>query len=240
MGIAQREPDRIVRKLVDKRDAVANTMIGRARIQGPDVIHFVTNVGGDGAVPEFKRANRTQVGRTGQTLADQGRIRRLVDNDTGQKLGRILIELDAAIITRCDLLATIQKRRREVRSQPTDRNDLAAPVKALSCQTRQSRQRFRDRDIRQLADVLGGHDLDDRGVIALGRDGILDPRTDAGDNDLLDLGHGSVRPPRSRLRLGSAGHPQNDGDSEGTARHQARTPAEVLSHLILPWPSRFW
>jgi hypothetical protein len=52
----------------------------------------------------------------------------------------------------------------------------------------QPRDRFGDRGVGQLADVLGGYDLDDRALQLLGVDRVLDALAQTRDDDFLEVG----------------------------------------------------
>lgn len=134
----------------------------RACIEGTILIPLVTRGQGNRTLILIQRTDGAQIGRTGQAGGCQAGFRSLVDNHGAEQFGRVLVELDTAVVTCSDLLAAIQQCRGEVRAQATDRDDLRAATKALRSQTRQARQGFCDGVVRQLADVLGRNGLNDR------------------------------------------------------------------------------
>src|SRR5690606_17477774 len=123
----------------------------------------------------------------------------------------------------------------EIRGQAADRDDLAAAVEALGGQAWQAGQRLGDGDVRQLADVLGGDDLDDRGVAALLGDRALDRAADAGDDHLLDLGRLFRRD-----ILGGRGPDEGEGGdgADGGAPEKTGAAGDECSHQILPGSRR--
>ena len=138
-----------------------------------------------------ERAHGLHVQGAGQALADQAGVRGLVDGDAADQLGRVLVELDAAVVTGADHLAAIEQGGGEVRRQAAHADHLGAAGHALGGQAGQAGDGFGDAHVRQLADVLGRDGLDDGAGITLDRDGALDAAADAGDVDRIQL-HGGL------------------------------------------------
>jgi hypothetical protein len=148
---------------------------------------LAAKVQGQDALAVGQRTHGAQVGGARQAHARDPGVRRLVDHDAGQQFRRILVELDGAVVARAGLLAAVQQRGGEVGGQTTDRDHLGAAVDALGGETRKAGDRLGDRDVRQLADVLGRDAFQDLLGIALFGDGVGDGGAEAGDDDLFDL-----------------------------------------------------
>src|SRR3546814_16870931 len=88
---------------------------------------------------------RPHVDRAAERLTDQRRVGRLVDDCAIQEFGRILVELDTAIVARRHLFAAVEQRRGAIGGEAAARPDIGAAVEALRRQTREARQRFVDR-----------------------------------------------------------------------------------------------
>ena len=97
------------------------------------------------------------------------RVRRLVDDHRAHELGRILVELDAAVVAGADLLASVEQRGRESGVGAAQADRRGAAFRALRRQARQARDRFGDAGVGQLADVFGRNRLDDAHRLLLGR-----------------------------------------------------------------------
>ncbi|MNQ77438.1 hypothetical protein D3C85_923050 [compost metagenome] len=232
VGVAQGDADGVVRELVDIAQRIAAAVVGRARVQGADVVPLITGVGHDGATAVVQRTHGLHVHRAGQALTGQGGVGRLIDDDAGHQLRGELVEFDAAVIAGRHHFAPVQQGGGEVRAEAANGDLLAAAIEALHGHAGQAGQGFSDRDVGQLADVFGRDDFDDRGVAGLGRDRGLDRATDAGDDDLVDLGRLVVL--RGGLRLGAARQSQGHDNAQGAAGHEARTPGEARSHRHPP------
>src|SRR5690606_16123049 len=152
-----------------------------------DLVLVVARVDADHALVERQRPHRLQVDRARQALADERRVRGLVDHDLAHQLGRVLVELDAAVVAGARLLAAAECRggAGAGAAAGVERGGAAAP--ALSGQAGQARDRLGDARIGQLADVLGRDRLHDRGRGLLGVDRALDGRADAGHLDAVEL-----------------------------------------------------
>ena len=210
--IPQRHADAAVGELVDVAGAQAvagGAGVGRLAQR----VALAAGVQRHHAVAEIQRADRLHVDGARQALADQPRFRRLVDHHGAEQLGRVLVELDAAVVAGGDQFAAVEQRGREVGRQAAHRDHLRAARDALGRQAGQAGDGLGDRHVGQLADVLGGDGLDDRVGILLDRDGGLDAAADAGDGHrpqrLVGRGLGSgflVRFGLGLLRLGGAGH----------------------------------
>ncbi len=120
VGIAQRDADGIVRELIDVAEGIAATMIGRASVQGPDVVPLIAGIHRNGLTTVIKGTKRPHVDGASQTLTDQSAIGGLVDHDAAKQFRGELVELDAAVVTRGDQLATVQQGGGEVRTQTPD------------------------------------------------------------------------------------------------------------------------
>src|SRR5690606_6690201 len=170
----------------------------------------------DHAVAVAQRTHGLHVDGARQALADQAGVRGLVDGDAVDQLGRVLVELDAAVVAGADQLAAVEQGGGEVRGQAAHADDLGATGDALRRQARQARDRLGDAHVRQLADVLGRDRLDDGGGVALDRDRALDAATDAGDGDRIEVGGVAA------VVLGvHAGRAQRDGRRQRRAKHVA-------------------
>src|SRR3546814_18599762 len=77
-----------------------------------------------------QRADGVQIDSTGQTLTDQRRIDALVHGHAAERLGRILVELDAAVVANGDLLAPIEQRRGEIGAEATHRDHLGTAIRS--------------------------------------------------------------------------------------------------------------
>src|SRR5690606_8064506 len=174
----------VVGELVDvgRAEAVA------ALLLVADLVLVVARVGADDAFAEGERAHGLQVDGAGQALPDQRGVRRLVDHDLAQQLGRILVELDAAVVAGAGLLAAVEGGGGEVAGEAADVDLGGAAALALRGQAGQAGDGFGDARVRQLADVLGGNRLDDRSRGLLGVDRLLDAAADAGHGDAVEFG----------------------------------------------------
>ena len=218
MGVAQRDAQRPVRQLVDVADREATAVVADVVVQPVALDHLAAQVHRDRALAELQRANRAQVGGARKTHARDLGVRRLVDHHPGQQFGRILVELHRAVVAGARLLAAVQERGGEVGRQTADRDHLRPSVDALGRQTGQARDRFGDRHVRKLADVLGRHRLDDRSLVALGADGVRQPAPQAGDDDLVDFGRLVAVVRRRRRLLGEGRRRQSRRQHHGGGR----------------------
>src|SRR5690606_25109192 len=147
-----------------------------------------------------------------------------------QQLGRVLVELDAAVVAGARLLAAVERGGGEVAGEAADVDLGGAAALALRGQAGQARDRFGDAGVRQLADVLGRDRLDDRGGGLLGVDGPFDRGTDAGNDDAVELGGlFAVRRRGGVLREGLRCGKQDRGCERGTQQG-----APGLQHFPLP------
>jgi hypothetical protein len=153
-----------------------------------------------------------------------------------------LIEFDVAIVAGRSLLAPVEERGREIGAEAADRDDVGAAREALRRQAGQPGDRLGDRRVGQLADVFGGHRLDDLVPLLLLGNGVFQRAAEAGNDDLFAVATSIVRrrmrsstsscptvskmaigqrprrhcrqPPSARLRSGSKGF-YNGGDLKG-------------------------
>ena len=131
--------------------------------------------------------HRRDVGRARDALVRHAGVGSLVDLDLRHELRRVLVELHRAVVVGRSLLAAVERRDGEVGSEAADRQRLRATVGALRGDAGEPANGFGDRRIRQLADVFGRYDFDDRDLVLLDADRVLDALADAGDDDFLDL-----------------------------------------------------
>src|SRR3546814_18012788 len=75
-----------------------------------------------------QRTDGVQIDSTGQTLTDQRRIDAFVNSHAAERLGRILVELNAAVVANGDLLAPIEQRRGEIGAEATHRDNLGTAI----------------------------------------------------------------------------------------------------------------
>ena len=183
MRDAQRQTDRLVGELVDIGDVVAVAVRRHARHDGLVGVVLVLVARGQGALAVGQRAHRLQIDRPGDALIGHARVRGLIDLDLADDFRRVLVVFDRAVVVGAGLFAAVQRGDGEVRPKTPDRQGLGAALVALRRDAGQASDGFGDRGVRQLADVLGGHRLDDRRVLLLGRDGVLNPLADARDHD---------------------------------------------------------
>ena len=136
----------------------------------------------------IQRTDGADVHGTDQPLTDKRRAGRFVDHHFADDFGRILIELDPAIVVRRRLLTSVQQGLREIGAEAADRDDVGTAVEALRRNTRQTRNRFADRGIGQFADVFRRHRFHHlvRGLF-LG-DGGFQRSAEAADHDLRRIG----------------------------------------------------
>src|SRR5437588_11151423 len=100
-----------------------------------------------------ERSDGPEVDAADEPASGVVRLGRLVDVNSGENFGRILIEFDGAAVVGRRLLAAIERCGREVRTEATDGDDLRAAVVTLRGKARKSCDRFRDAVVRKLADV---------------------------------------------------------------------------------------
>ena len=97
----------MVEILVDVGKARAITVVGRVAAELGIRVLLGAYVQHNRALPVFQGPHGLQGNRAGQALADEAGIRSFVNDDAADELGRILIELDAAVVARAHLLAAI-------------------------------------------------------------------------------------------------------------------------------------
>ena len=152
---AQGEAQRVLPVLVDVHaaDAIAATLIAGHVDPLCILVALVGERARSAAVGE--RTNGFDVGRARDTLVGLAGIRCLEDLHGADELGRILVELNRAVVVDGCLLATVQGSDSKVRAQAPNGQGLRAPVGALGGDTRQPRDRFGNGGVGELADVLG-------------------------------------------------------------------------------------
>ena len=123
----EREPHLVVGVLVDVGEAHAIALVGRIRAQTAVGIALAAHVESQRTPAVLERAHRAQLDGSGEPLADEPRVRGLVDDDRAQEFRRVLIELDAAVVAGTHLLAAVEERRGEarIRAAQADRRGAA-------------------------------------------------------------------------------------------------------------------
>ena len=156
----------------------------------------------------IQRTNRLHIDGSTDRLCGERRVRCLIDGGAGNQLRGELVVLDRTVIVRGDKLTAIQRSGREIRRQAADRDLVGTTVETLRGQAWQTCQRFTDRCIGQLADVLSRNGLDDRRRITFRGDGVRQALAVTGgyylfDNLTIVLRHGGSRK-NHRARQGSS------------------------------------
>jgi len=182
MREAENDAHRAVRELVDVADAEA---IPRGFGIGCGAYRVVLEAPADGdhAAAEVQRTDGLHVHGARQALTDKPGIRRLEDRHSAQQLGRVLVELDAAIVPGADQLAAVEQGGGEVGRQAPDADHLGAASDPLRRQAGQACDGFSDAVVGQLAGVFRGDRFDDGIRVLLGLDRALDAQPNSGDGD---------------------------------------------------------
>ena len=185
--IPDRQADGVIGELVDVGRAQPVAGVGRIRAEVGVRIALVAGVESKRALAVLERSRGLQVDRAGETLANQLRIGRLVDDGTGEELRWVLVELDVAVVAGAHLFAAVQEcvRKCWVGTAHADRG--CVPGGTLRRYAGEPRKRVRNTDVRKLADVLGGNRLDDAARVMFYLDRLLDGHANAGDDDFLQL-----------------------------------------------------
>ena len=223
MGVANRDTEGVVHELVDVREAVTAAVFGLAG----DLVLIKAVVQGNDLLTEAQGLDGLQIDGTGQTLADQRGVRGFVNGDGAEQFGRVLIELDAAVVAEADLFAAIERGAGEVTGEAADVDLGGTAALALGGQAGQTGDRFGNRGIRQFADVFGGNRFNDTGCRLLGLDGVFDTATDAFDGHLVDgFGIGRFLGSRCFFSIGRflgirGSHQQHGGRHQCNAEHVA-------------------
>ena len=186
MRIADRETQLAVGALADVADVEAvaiGAFIGRRaqRIALPaaaDRHHSLVVI---------QRTHGAHVHGAGQALPHQRRVGRLVEGDAGHQLGRVLVELDAAVVAGADQLAAVEQGGGEIRRQAAHAEHLRTTSDALRRHARQACDGLGDGDVGQLADIFGRYRFDNRVRLLLDVDGAFDTTADTGDNDRIKV-----------------------------------------------------
>ena len=182
MGVADRDAEGVVHELVDVGEAVAAAVFGLAG----DFVLVEAVVQRQDLIAEAQRFDGLQIDGTGQTLADQGGVRGFIHGYGAEQLGRVLIELDAAVVAEADLFAAVEGGAGEVTGETADIDLGGTATFALGGQAGQTRDGFGNRRVRQFADVFGGNRFDDARRGLFGVDGVLNTAADAPDGHLVD------------------------------------------------------
>ncbi|MNS73346.1 hypothetical protein D3C72_1067840 [compost metagenome] len=184
----------------------------------------------DDAVGEAERTCGLHVDGARQALADQCRIRGLVHGHAVDQLGRVLVELDAAVVAGADHFTAVEQGGGEIRRQAAHADHLRTTGHTLRGKAGQARDRFGDADIGQLADVLGGDRFNHRGGVLLGGDGAFDAATDAGDLHGIQVGGGGAGRRGGGLRGLCCCQRRRQYDGQRDAQRTAL----VVQHFPLP------
>ncbi len=210
IGIAQRPAQGAGLVLPDQRDRAAPAPLRHVGIAAAVFVQLGANVDRDGVLAIGQRAHRAQIDRARQAHAGDVGIGALVDHHRRQQFGRILIELDRAVVARARLGAAVEQHGGEIWRKPADGDDLGAAGNALRGEAGQAGDRFGDRDVGQLADFFGRDRFDDARFILLGVDRVGQRIPDPRNDDFLALGLGRCFLGPGRLRQ-QAGHGQRRG-----------------------------
>ena len=216
--IANDQANRAAGELVNVADAQAVAVGGTAGRRAQRIARDAA-VDGDLAAAEVQRPDGLHVDRARQALPDQRCVGRLEDDHAAEQFRRVLVKLDAAVVTRGHQFAAVEQGGREVWRQAAHADDLRAPGDALRREARQPGDGFGDAVVGQLADVFGRDRLDDVARVLLDVDGAFDAAPDAGDGDGFC---------RRRLGLRDAAGAQGQGGCGGHgcgAQHSAGTAA---------------
>ena len=177
IGGGERDSERVVGELVDERRVDPVALVARAGIELAEIgIGAARADREDLAAAEIERPDGADVDGADQALADQAGARRLVDVDLADDLRRILVELDGAVVAGRGLLAAVQQGHREIGAEAADRDDVGAARQALRGQAGKAGDRFGDRGVGELADILGRDRLDDLVLLLLLVDGAFERR----------------------------------------------------------------
>ena len=136
----------------------------------------------------IQRANGVHIQGAGQTLSDQTGFRCLINGHAADQFGRILIELDTAIVAGADDLATVEQRGGKIRRESAYADDLRAASDTLCRNAWKAGDRFGNADVWQLANVFGRNSLDDLVGRLLGSDCTLNTLGKAADFDDAKFG----------------------------------------------------
>jgi len=117
-------------------------------------------------VVEAQGGHRLQVDRPANA-AHQVSLAGLVDRHPADERGGILVVLGVPVVARGGLLDAVERAHDEVRIEAANGDLLVAAVFTLAGQACQPHKVVGDADVGQLADILGGDDLDDRVRILL-------------------------------------------------------------------------
>ena len=173
MRVTDRNAHRFLRKLVDvsAADAAAGVLgAGAEVVQG---IGLVSGVERQRAPTVGERVDGLEGQGAGEALTDEAGVGSFENGDAVDQLRGILVELDAAVVARADLFATVEQRVGEVRREPADGDDLRAAGDALGREAGEPGDGLGDGDVGQLADVLGRDDFGHAGqrLLHFGRGG---------------------------------------------------------------------
>ncbi len=138
MREAECDTEGVVEKLIDVGEAGAISLIVGIGAHVVLRIHLAAHVHHDRAIVHIERPRSPQVDRAREALTDQLCIGRLVDQHRAQQLRRILIELDAAVVTGAHLLTTVQQRAREAWVRTAQADCGSATFGALRREARQA------------------------------------------------------------------------------------------------------
>ena len=228
IGRRQRDADRVVGKLVDEGRVQAIAVIARARVERAYIRVGTLRPDREDRLVHFQRADRAHVDGADQALADEAGRGGLVDIDLADDFGGVLVEFDRAAIAGGGLFAPVQQRLGEVRAEAANGDHVGAAVEPLRGDAGQAGDRFPDRIVGQLADILGSDRFQDQVAVALLVDRAFQSGAKAADHDdvlvsivvgdrltvFFRIGDGRL----GGLRCGDARHGstgQNQGDGTG-------------------------
>ena len=208
--------------------AAEEAVAARAEI-GVERAVVVVGVGAresDLALLGIERLDRAQVDRAGN--ADRGElgVTGLVDDALRDQFGRELVEFDPAVVARRDDFTAVEEREAEVRAEAADRDLLRTAAHALGGNAGQTRERVRNREVGEKAEVFRRDHFDDRSCFALGIERRLDRAADPGDDDRVTFFFRG-----DSCLFGVLSHHRRAGDSQ---RQKGRGPAQQARACIDP------
>ena len=182
---AERDAERVVGELVhgDRGDLPA--LVGRLGIELAILTDLALRVDRD-RVLLAQRIIGLQVDAAGEAVIEQVGRRGLDDLQRLEQIARILAVIEAAIVIDGRDHAAIEGRGRVIGAEAADRDIFCAAGGLLDGDAGQARERVGDRDVGQLADILGRDRFDDVDRVLLRAVGVLDRAGIARDDDLFD------------------------------------------------------
>ena len=170
----------------------------------------------------LERAHRADVDRAGHAAADEIRGLRLVDLDRGNDFRGEHFPAHVAIGLRRGDLAPVDRAHRQPRTEAAHRGQTLVAAVAGAVDAGQAHERFRDRDVRHLTDVVRGNDFGDVVAFFLGFDRVGETGADAGHDHLFE---------RSGILGRVAADERAATDAEGDHRgHALAGPDSAVAH----------